>query len=59
MKKQRVNSVLAFAKAAVTELNENMLLEINGGSTINGGIDCSGCCCDPLVEAMKTKNILE
>ncbi|HKX86621.1 MAG TPA: hypothetical protein VJL37_08105 [Flavobacterium sp.] len=55
MKKQNGNFVLAFAKAAVTELNEASLLEINGGSTINGGIDCSGCCCDPLTEAMKNK----
>jgi hypothetical protein len=55
MKKQRENALLAFAKAAVTELNETLLLEINGGSTINGGIDCSGCCCDPLTEAMKNK----
>ncbi|MCL9807395.1 hypothetical protein NAT51_17845 [Flavobacterium amniphilum] len=58
MKKQSGN-VLAFAKASITELNEILLSEINGGSTINGGIDCSGCCCDPLVDAMKPKNILQ
>ena len=55
MKKKNGAIVLAFTKAAVTELNETLLLEINGGSTINGGIDCSGCCCDPLLEAMRTK----
>ena len=31
MKQQNGNIVLAFAKAAVTELNESLLLEINGG----------------------------
>lgn len=56
MKKSNGNNVLAFAKAAVTELNEILLLEIQGGSTIVGGIDCSGCCCDPLLDAMKNRN---
>ena len=45
MKKQNVNNKLAFNKAAVTELNENSLITINGGSTIVGGETCSGCVC--------------
>ena len=57
MKKRNGSNVLAFAKAAVAELNEILLIEIQGGSTINGGIDCSGCCCDPLLDAMRAKNL--
>jgi hypothetical protein len=33
MKKQNVNNKLAFNKAAVTELNDAMLLDVNGGAT--------------------------
>jgi hypothetical protein len=37
MKKQNVNNKLAFNKAAVTELNNKKLLQINGGTnTVNG-----------------------
>ena len=32
MKKQNVNNTLVFNKAAVTELNENSLLNVNGGN---------------------------
>jgi hypothetical protein len=42
MKKQNVNNKLAFNKAAVTELNENVLAEINGGASINDIIDAIG-----------------
>ncbi|MCL9807410.1 class I lanthipeptide [Flavobacterium amniphilum] len=42
MKKQNVNNKLAFNKAAVTELNENVLAEINGGASINDLIDAIG-----------------
>ena len=52
MKKQNVNNKLAFNKAAVTELNENSLRTINGGSTIVGGETCSGCVCDPVTIKM-------
>ena len=52
MKKQNVNNKLAFNKAAVTELNENSLIAINGGSTIVGGETCSGCVCDPITIKM-------
>lgn len=45
MKKQNANNKLAFNKAAVTELNENTLVTVNGGSTIVGGETCSGCVC--------------
>lgn len=45
MKKQNANNRLAFNKAAVTELNDNSLLEVNGGTTIVGGETCTGCCC--------------
>ncbi|WP_427871646.1 class I lanthipeptide [Flavobacterium sp. MMS24-S5] len=46
MKKQNSNNKLAFNKVAVTELNENQLNEINGGTSIDGGGDtCTGCCC--------------
>jgi hypothetical protein len=34
MKKQNVNNKLAFNKAAVTELNDQKLVEVNGGSTV-------------------------
>ncbi|HKX85171.1 MAG TPA: class I lanthipeptide [Flavobacterium sp.] len=33
MKKQNVNNTLAFNKAAVTELNDNQIAEVNGGAT--------------------------
>lgn len=46
MKKQNANHKLAFNKVAVTELNENQLNDINGGTSIDGGGDtCTGCCC--------------
>jgi hypothetical protein len=45
MKKTNTYSRLAFKKADVTELNDNSLNEINGGSTILGGDNCTGCCC--------------
>lgn len=48
MKKLNVNNKLAFNKAAVTELNEISLQQINGGSTIVGGETCSGCICNPV-----------
>ena len=44
MKKQNVNNKLAFNKAAVTELNENSLMDIKGGST--------GCVCDAVADAI-------
>ena len=52
MKKQNVNNKLAFNRAAVTELNDNSLIAINGGSTIVGGETCSGCVCDPITVKM-------
>ena len=33
MKSQNVNNKLAFGKATVTELNDNQMTEVNGGST--------------------------
>jgi lactobin A/cerein 7B family class IIb bacteriocin len=33
MKKQNVNNKLAFNKAAVIELNDNQLVDVNGGTT--------------------------
>jgi len=45
MKKQN-SSTLIFNKMAVTELNENQLNGINGGTSIIGGEEtCTGCCC--------------
>jgi len=45
MKKQNPNTLI-FNKMAVTELNENQLNRINGGTSIDGGGDtCTGCCC--------------
>jgi bacteriocin-like protein len=35
MKKQNVNNKLAFNKAAVTELNDNKLTQVNGGTLIS------------------------
>jgi hypothetical protein len=32
MKKQNVNNKLAFNKVAVTELNDNQMYDVNGGS---------------------------
>ena len=54
MKKQNVNNKLSFNKAAVTELNDNLLMEVNGGaaSTIIGGETCSGCVCVPITIKM-------
>lgn len=45
MKNVTINNKLYFRKADVTELNENSLSEIRGGSTIIGGETCTGCCC--------------
>lgn len=46
MKKQNPVNRLAFNKAAVAELNDNQLKDINGGTSIDGGGDtCTGCCC--------------
>ncbi|MDX6192135.1 MULTISPECIES: class I lanthipeptide [Flavobacterium] len=45
MKNINLNNKLYFKRADVTELNDNSLIEINGGSTILGGETCSGCCC--------------
>lgn len=42
MKKENANNRLAFNKAAVTELNENSLAEINGGASIDDIIDAIG-----------------
>lgn len=65
MKKQNA-SKLAFNKAAITELNESMLKNINGGaeiiaqdgSTILGGPTCSGCVCVPITIKM-TRTVIE
>lgn len=45
MRKTIITNKLAFKKADVTELNDNSMNEINGGSTILGGDNCTGCCC--------------
>lgn len=46
MKNENQNNKLAFNKAAVTELNDNLLIAINGGTSIIGGEEtCTGCCC--------------
>jgi len=45
MKSVNINNKLFFKRADVTELNENSLSAIHGGSTIIGGEDCTGCCC--------------
>ena len=50
MKKQNTNNKLAFSKAAVTELNENTLAGINGGSSIDDIIDAIG---DAIKDAVK------
>ena len=45
MKKQNSNKLI-FNKMAVTELNENQLNAVNGGTSIIGGEEtCTGCCC--------------
>jgi len=45
MKNVTLNNKLYFKRADVTELNYSSLKEINGGSTIIGGDNCTGCCC--------------
>lgn len=45
MKKQNSTNRLAFEKAAVTELNNNQLFDVNGGSL-------SGRICDAIVDAV-------
>ncbi|MEP6930631.1 MAG: class I lanthipeptide [Flavobacterium sp.] len=46
MKKQNTINRLTFNKIAVTELNDFLLSEIHGGTSIIGGGDtCTGCCC--------------
>jgi hypothetical protein len=56
MKKQNVNNRLAFNKAAVTELNSDDLAQVNGGTTVGGGITCTGCFC---VNTHKTTTAVE
>lgn len=44
MKTQKLK--LNFKKSAITELQTDALLSVNGGSTIvGGGETCTGCCC--------------
>ncbi|MFC4816607.1 MULTISPECIES: class I lanthipeptide [unclassified Flavobacterium] len=50
MKTQKINNKLAFNKAAVTELNENTLAEINGGASIDDLIDAIG---DAIKDAVR------
>ena len=56
MKKQKPTNRLAFEKAAVAELNNNQLFDVNGGSL-------SGRVCDAIADAIVdaieevTKNI--
>jgi hypothetical protein len=45
MKNLNFNNKLYFRKADVTELNDNSLNAVVGGSTIIGGDNCTGCCC--------------
>jgi hypothetical protein len=45
MKKQKPTNKLAFEKAAVAELNNNQLFDVNGGSL-------SGRVCDAIVDAV-------
>ncbi|WP_276379002.1 class I lanthipeptide [Flavobacterium sp. H4147] len=46
MKDLSLNNKLYFKKADVTELNDNLLAAINGGTSIIGGDEtCTGCCC--------------
>jgi len=46
MKNQNQNNRLFFNKIAVSELNDNQLIDIKGGTSIDGGGDtCTGCCC--------------
>ena len=41
MKKQNATNKLAFNKASVTELNDNSLMTVNGGSSATVGIAIS------------------
>lgn len=58
MKKLNTNNKLAFNKAAVIELNDSLLVSVNGGiaSTIIGGETCSGCVCFPVTIKMTIVN---
>ena len=51
MKTQNKNNKLAFGKASILELQQDELLQVNGGSTIVGGETCTGCAC---VTTLKT-----
>ena len=59
MKKQNVNNKLAFNKAAVTELNDNSLIAINGGSTIVGGETCTGCVCFSVTKLTRQNTLVQ
>jgi hypothetical protein len=60
MKKTNSMNKLAFGKATVTELNENALFTINGGSTIVGGDTCTGCVChDVSIKVSVVKTIID
>lgn len=58
MKNQNTKNRLAFNKAVVTELNDNFLTSINGGSTIVGGETCSGCVCGPVISIVIKDQVL-
>lgn len=54
MKKQNATNKLAFNKASVTELNDNSLMTVNGGSSETIGITIS-----IIIITIKVKEYIE
>ncbi|MBP2833389.1 class I lanthipeptide [Aquimarina sp. U1-2] len=52
MKTQNVENKLKFSKNSISELNQDQMMSINGGSTIIGGETCSGCVCMPTINTI-------
>lgn len=53
MKNQNQSNKLNFNKAAVIDLNDTQLRDINGGTSIDGGgVTCTGCCCVTVNEIL-------
>jgi len=59
MKTQNTNNKLAFGKFTIAELQQEELLQINGGgSTILGGETCTGCCCVKTLQTIVDPTVI-
>ena len=54
MKTHNQNGKLMFAKTAIAELNDNQLMQINGGASIDWPI--TGCLCTLVTRTIQMAN---